>query len=164
VIATDKPAMTNAGARGIVAIPLTSRGTTMIRATFAHLAGPAMLAALFVGVVAGTALAVDASWDASCNSGEICNWKNAPYQVPLAATSSNDSDYNVGSDVYPNTSEGINDSVSSVRNLKSTDTVWFTSNNYSGSGYCVPPGFQSDQLGSLNDRFSSHLIAASPAC
>jgi len=136
----------------------------MIRATFRRIAAPTMLAFLLVGVVAATAFAVDASWDSSCNSGEICNWRNAPYQVPLAATSSSDSDYNAGSDVYPNTTDGINDSVSSVRNLKSTDTVWFTTNNYGGSGYCVPSGFQSDQLGGLNDRFSSHLIAASPAC
>jgi hypothetical protein len=138
----------------------------MARSILKRGAAATLSALLLLGVVVTVAMAVDASWNATCNAGEICNWKHTGYAVPLAATSSSDNNYTEGNDVYPNSQDGINDSVSSVRNMKSSnDAIWYTSAGYSGTPYCVPQGgYQSDQLGFLNDSFSSHLIASSDAC
>jgi hypothetical protein len=119
------------------------------------------IAAAVALVALSTAVAV--AWDATCSSGEACVWKNASFQVPLAAQATGDSDYTT--DAYPNTQESLNDSVSSIRNRHSSnDVVWFFHVGYQGTSYCLKAGWQSGQLNSHNDQYSSHLIAVAGTC
>lgn len=69
----------------------------------------AVLGTVFIGVLAGVALGAQASWNASCDSGELCNYRYIDFKVPLAATSGSDSDYT--NDKYPNTQVVMNDEV-----------------------------------------------------
>jgi hypothetical protein len=50
--------------------------------------------------------------------------------------------------------------VSSIRNLKNKDAIWFWDAGYKGNSYCLRAGYEQGYLGGHNDRFSSHLIAA----
>jgi len=103
------------------------------------------------------------AWDATCNSGEACVWKNSSFQVPLAAQASGDSDYS--NDTYPNTQDGMNDSVSSIRNrYSSSDVVFYFSALYNGTSYCLNSGWESGSLMGHNDQYSSHLIAIGSTC
>lgn len=112
-----------------------------------------------MGIMAGVAIA----WDATCSSGEACVWKHGSFVVPLAATASSDNDY--GNDRYPNTQEGMNDSVSSIRNrFGQKDVVRFFDAGYSGTSWCVNPGVGYGQLNAHNDQYSSHLIAVPSTC
>jgi hypothetical protein len=103
------------------------------------------------------------AWDGTCNSGEVCNWSNGPFVAPIAATPNGDNNYS--GDVYPGTSQSLNDSVSSVRNRKaSNDVLWYPHAGYGGTPLCLDAGTQLGVLGSWNDVFSSHLIAANNTC
>ncbi len=118
-----------------------------------------LLCLFLVGVLSGTALA----WDSVCNSGEMCNFSNGPFVSPIAASSSGDNNYS--GDVFPGTQQTLNDSVSSIRNLKTNrDVVWYVDAGYRGALRCLDAGYQLGNLGSLNDKFSSHLIAANDTC
>jgi hypothetical protein len=126
---------------------------------------PAIVAIVLSSVLASVTLALDATWNASCNTGEVCNYMNWHWEVPAAATTSGDSDYGAGNDLYPNTGYSINNSVSSTGNLKTAnDVVWYSGANYSGSSLCINAQGGAYTLGSQNDVFSSHLIAANDTC
>lgn len=126
---------------------------------------PRMVIAVVLGLVlTGLIPAAALAWDASCNSGEMCSyWSNGPFVVPLAANSGGDSNYS--GDVYPGTQQSLNGSVSSIRNLKTSgDVVWFFDAGYSGTSFCLDAVYEAGYLGSHNDQYSSHLIAASDTC
>jgi hypothetical protein len=86
------------------------------------------------------------------------------FVAPRAAKPSGDADY--GPDDYPNTDgDGINDSVSSIKNrLTSNDVVWFFNAGYGGTSFCLDPGWVASPLNSHNDEYSSHLLAALSTC
>lgn len=118
-------------------------------------------AAVVALMVLSTAIA--AAWDATCSSGEGCVWEHASFQVPLAAQASGDSDYT--DSTYPNTQGSLHDSVSSIRNRHSSnDVVWFFHVAYGGTSFCLKGGWESGQLNSHNDQYSSHLVAAAGTC
>ena len=117
------------------------------------------IVAVVVAVLAPIALA----WDATCNAGEMCNWRHANFGVPLAAKDRSDNDYT--NDFYPNTQSTLNDSVSSIRNRFNTkDVVWFFDVGYSGTSFCLNPGWESGDLRGHNDQYSSHLVAVGSTC
>jgi hypothetical protein len=89
----------------------------------------------------------------------ICVSKDDGNGVPRAVTGSNDSSY-VG-DVYFNTTDGINNSVSSVKNRSLTLDFYFWDNvSYGGNHYCLDADWYNANLGSFglwpDDHFSSH--------
>lgn len=119
----------------------------------------AVVTLLFTGVLATPALA----WDATCSTGEACVWGDAHFGVPLAAEATADNDY--GNNNYPNTTIGMNDSVSSIRNrFGQKDVVWYFSAGYSGTSFCLNAGFESADLNAHDDEYSSHLIALGSTC
>lgn len=124
---------------------------------------PLVIAGIVALLLTGSLASVVLAWDASCDAGEACVWKNASFVVPLAAQSTGDSDYS--NDNYPNTVDSMNDSVSSIRNrFSSNDVVWYFDKSYSGTSFCLNAGWESGQLNAHNDQYSSHLIAASSTC
>ena len=127
----------------------------MSRATLATLLG-----LVLVGVLPATSVW---AWDSSCDSGEMCNWSNGPFVAPIAA--SPDRDNNYSGDVYPGTSQSLDDSVSSIKNRKtSRDVVWYFDAGYGGTPRCLNAGEEWGYLGDHNDQYSSHLIAANDTC
>lgn len=128
---------------------------------------PAVIALLLSLSVVSIAFAIDAVWNSSCNSGELCVYKHTMLVAPLAATTTGDTDYGAGADIYPNSdNDPINNSVSSTKNLKSAnDVIWSTGAGPSGSSLCVNANQAAIQLASsLNDRFSAHVVAANDTC
>lgn len=118
-----------------------------------------LASAMFVVLLAAPALA----WNLTCGAGEMCNWKNSNFVVPKAALAVSDNTY-VGNN-YPNTTDSINDSVSSIRNnFSSKDVVWFFDSNYSGTSFCLNPNWESGQLNSHQDEYSSHIVAVGSTC
>ncbi len=131
----------------------------MARRSARRLVIPSIIALLLAGALASVAFA----WDATCSCGEACVWKNSPFTVPLAAQAAGDDDYTNNN--YPNTSDTINDSVSSVKNrFASNDVVWHFDVQYGGTPFCLNAGWEADPLNSHNDQYSSHLIAISSTC
>lgn len=117
------------------------------------------LAMVFVALAASQAIA----WNATCDSGEMCNWKHASFGVPLAAKPQSDSNYT--NDSYPNTQSTLNDSVSSIKNkFNVKDVVWFFHVGYEGTSFCLNPGWKSGDLNAHNDKYSSHLVATGSTC
>lgn len=96
----------------------------------------------------------DASYNITCGTGEVCVWLDGDFQGSLAATSANEDDH-YSNDFFPNTDTLLHDEISSVRNNKTADHVWFVDSHQGGSSLCLNPGFQSPDLGGLNDEFSS---------
>lgn len=123
-----------------------------------------IVALVLSGMIAGVALAT--TWTTSCSSStqKICNYKNINLQVPLAAVNGDVNDY--ANDKYPNTQDGINDSVSSTVNWYSANKVlWYTDAGPSGSSMCVPPLTAATYVGdAYNDKFSSHVVGLSSTC
>jgi hypothetical protein len=113
----------------------------------------AVTAVLLVGMLATAAIA---AWDWTCNSGDICVYRERDLALPLAATPDNDWDY-VG-DNYPNTTSPINNSASSVVNYLSTkDVIWYRNSGGTGDQFCVNPNTAVLWVGLFNnDAFSSH--------
>lgn len=127
----------------------------------------AVLGTVFIGVLAGVALGAQASWNASCDSGELCNYRYIDFKVPLAATSGSDSDYT--NDKYPNTQVVMNDEVRSIKNLfGQKDVVWFEHIKYNGnrSGWsvCLSAGWVWSDMGAKKAQASSHLVATGDTC
>lgn len=114
------------------------------------------LVGVLVGGLPARADHIDASYDSSCSSGDICLYSGSNYTVPLAATPSTDSRY--GDDVYPNTSTTLNDTVSSLDNKGNThNTIHYFNKDFSGSSFCLKRGYIVGSLGSHNNQYSSHL-------
>ncbi len=141
----------------------------MARTIVRRVSVPTVLAFLLAGGLASVAFAVDAVWDSTCSSGDVCNYRDSYRGGLLAATTSSDPDYTSGSDFYSGTGTGINDTVTSVWNRKSSnDVIWCPNANYGNNAFgnvCMNPGTYSNDVGwQFNDTFSSHLIAAGSAC
>lgn len=103
------------------------------------------------------------AWNSTCSAGEACVWKNGPFVLPLAAQATGDRNY--ADDAYPNNIDSIDNSVSSIKNrFGSNDVVWYFDPVYSGASFCLNAGWESGQLNSHNDQYSSHLIAISSTC
>jgi hypothetical protein len=141
----------------------------MTRTMLGRFLVPIMLAFALTGALASVAIAVDAQWDATCYSGDVCNYKNENRGTPLAATTTNDSNYNEGGDNYPATGTTINDTVTSIWNRRSSnDVIWYPFSDWGNSIYghvCLSPGTYSNNVGWMfNDTFSSHLITVGSAC
>jgi hypothetical protein len=102
-----------------------------------------------------------AAWQTSCgdlSGGHVCVWENGPYQVPKAAKDGSDANYS--GDYYPNTSDSMNDSISSVYNYyPANDVIWHTNANNGGYALCVDSVSGYGTLGGLNDAFSSHSVS-----
>lgn len=116
-----------------------------------------------VSVVVAAPIAFAAVWNDTCNSGELCVFKNGGFTVPKAATTDSDSYYTNNN--YPNTVDTLNDSVSSVKNKFVTkDVIWYWDSSYRTNPFCVPAGYIAGSLGSANDEFSSHIVASGGTC
>jgi len=124
---------------------------------------------LIVSVVAlafGAALPVSPvlAWDASCSSSDACVWRDGPFGLPLAAQVESDNDYS--GNTYPNSSDSINDTVSSIRNRKTAaDIVWFFNGGPpGGNSFCSNAGWEAGQLNSHNDQYSAHTTVSGSTC
>jgi hypothetical protein len=116
-------------------------------------------------VFATSTVALAASWDDTCNaSGDACIWKNGPFVVPLAATTTSDNTYT--NDLYPNTQATLNDSASSLKNKFDVhDVVWFIDADYAGDSICVDHNTGVGSLGpTFNDEISSHAVTVGSTC
>lgn len=124
----------------------------------------AVIATVFVGMLGSLALAAQASWNATCSSGGLCNYRYVGFVVPLAATAGSDSDYT--NDKYPNTQVVLNDTVRSAKNrFGQKDVVWYESINYTGAwSLCVNPGWVVSDMAGYSNQASSHLVAAATTC
>ena len=131
----------------------------MMRRKSRQLGVAASLSVLLLLASEASALA----WDANCVSGKACVWENTSFVVPTAAVSTGDSNH-VWS-YYPNTTDSLNDTVSSIKNsFSANDVVWFFDSGCSGTSCCLNSGWASGQLNSHNDRYSSHLVAVGSTC
>jgi hypothetical protein len=123
--------------------------------------GQAVAAALsLIAAAVGVVTAVDdADYNMDCSSGRICIYKDAYLAGSLAATcgSCNDADYT--NDQYPNYAGGLNDTMSSAVNYRSSGKVlWYPNVLYSGTPFCLDARVAALYVGSsFNDRASSHL-------
>jgi hypothetical protein len=129
------------------------------RKLVAALALAALMAALSTALVVPAAL----GWAANntCDSVNfICVSRDDGNGVPRAVAGSDDSSY-VG-DYYYNTTDKINDTVSSVKNRSLTQDLYFWEDvGYNGnSHYCLDSDWYNANLGSFSiwpdDHFSSH--------
>jgi hypothetical protein len=117
---------------------------------------PLALIALLALPLPAAATHTDASYDASCSSGDICLYAGLNFNVPLAATGSSDSAYT--NDVYPNTSTTLNDTVSSLDNKGTThNTLHYFDIDWSGTSFCLRRGYVVADLAGHNNQYSSHL-------
>lgn len=114
---------------------------------------------LAASTVVAVAAVDDASYDLNCSSGRICIYKDAYLEGSLAATcgSCNDADYT--NDQYPNFAGGLNDTMSSAINYRTSGKVlWYPDVFYSGTPFCLDAHVAALFVGSsFNDRASSHL-------
>jgi hypothetical protein len=126
-----------------------------------------------ISVAAITSMFVATSWavafavvyDDTCNaSGDACMWKNGPFVVPLAAATVSDHTYT--NEDWPNTTQTLNDSASSLRNkFDVKDVVWFKDADYSGLSICVDHETGVSTLGvNLNDELTAHAISVGSTC
>lgn len=124
--------------------------------------GVAFLVALSLSAssIASATAADDASYNLNCSSGRICIYKDSNLTGSLAATCGSciDSDYT--NDDYPNFAGGMNDTLSSSVNYKTSGKViWYSSVNYAGTPFCLNHGIAAIYVGSsFNDRASAHAV------
>lgn len=119
----------------------------------------ALASAVSTALVVPTALGWGGSNITCTTTWYICVSKDDGNGVPTAVTASDDSSY-VG-DYYYNTTDTINDTVSSVKNRSQTGVdVYFWENvSYQGNHYCLDADWYNSNLGSIfwpDDSFSSH--------
>jgi len=112
-----------------------------------------MTAVMLAAMVATAAQA----WNASCDSGEVCIFRDRDFAGPVAATSA---DVQVYSGQYPGSTANINDSVSSVKNrFTAKDVLFHNEYYYGGAVFCVDSYYSYSWVGLLNnDAWSSHNV------
>lgn len=135
----------------------------MLRHTSAIRRGSSVALLAVAASAVAIPVALAATWNASCNDQEACVWKHGNFGIPKAAKDGDDGQYN--NDNWPNTTDNMNDETSSIKNKYNVKRVfWFFNSGYEGTSFCLQAGWESGDLNSHNDEYSSHLIATSGSC
>lgn len=148
-----------------VAGRLLREGTHRMRIFRNFVPGPARLAAVLFLVLSASVVSVGLALaghgggaDDSCDLGDACWYKHSGFEVPLRAEPGSNINYRDG-DVYPNTQQGFNDSVSSASNDGTSGwaVYAYSKKEYGNLMFCLKKDHQvSSYSGSWNDRQSSH--------
>lgn len=122
--------------------------------------GISRLCSVILGVVLLAALvpaANVAAWSTTCNTTtkRICLFKHEDYVVPKATTDVTVESYTTN---YPNTTEPVNDSVTSIKNnFAGTDVRFYEHPDLDTPLLCLPQDSQIKNVGQAdNDKASSH--------
>lgn len=124
-----------------------------LRAAGSVIAVPLLTAVLLSGMMAFTA----AAWDGTCDTSQVCIWRDRDFAGPDAAQTGSLARY-VGQ--YPGSSSNINDSASSSWNRYATKDVYFHNEwDYGGAVFCNDSALAYSWVGLFNnDAWSSHNV------
>jgi hypothetical protein len=134
-----------------------------MRSLVSRLALAALLSTFSAAMLVPSAMGWASNNNCTTTAG-ACVSRDDNRTTPRAVTCCTDPSY-IG-DLYYNTQETINETVSSVENkFTNVDIIWFTGINSSGTAKCVDSTYWIDDLGwfgfGLDDQFSSHAVQAS---
>lgn len=133
----------------------------MIKRT-SRLALPAILAAFLLSGLPAAVLA-SAPWLSNCSGGAgsnyLCIYSDRDFAGNRAHMSGSNNSY--AGETYPSSSNNVNDSVSSLKNLYSSkDVTWFNEPISGGAEFCVDFNTAVSWVGLFsNDAFSRHVVA-----
>jgi hypothetical protein len=124
----------------------------------------AVLFAVTLAAIAPTAAFASAPWLADCSgtpsSSQICIYRDWHWEGSVAHMSGDNLSY--ASETWPSSTNAVEDSVSSTKNLYGSLQVrWYDGRNFTGGYICNTPNTGFYYVGIFsNDAFSSHDVTA----
>lgn len=139
-----------------------------MRSPVSRFTAPVIASALLMLALPTHALA-SAPWSAGCPDGsptsKVCIFSDWHWEGNYGNMGGDNPNYY--GETYPSSTMGVNDSVSSTKNLYSSlDVRWHIHANYQGVAQCTDggEGYYFVGFGGFNDNYSSHNVESSGTC